>query len=49
LIGSSKAPVKVIEIPTGAGKTWIYGLIAKYFCSLGKSVTVIVPNENLRN
>ncbi len=49
LIGSSQSPVKVIEIPTGAGKTWIYALLAKHYCSLGKSVTVIVPNENLRN
>jgi superfamily II DNA or RNA helicase len=41
--------VKVVEIPTGAGKTWVYALLAKYFCSKGKSVTVIVPNEELRS
>jgi hypothetical protein len=36
-------------MPTGSGKTWIYAILAKYFSSLGKTVTVIVPNENLRN
>lgn len=34
--------------PTGSGKTWIQGLIAKYYCCQGKGVTIVEPNEILR-
>ena len=33
--------------PTGSGKTWIQGLIAKYYCNQGKRVVVVEPNELL--
>ena len=38
---------KIVTVPTGSGKTWIEGLIAKYYCLKSKSVTVIEPNERL--
>lgn len=34
--------------PTGSGKTWIQGLIAKYYCLNGQRVTVVEPNQTLR-
>ena len=41
-------PLIVVVSPTGSGKTWMQGLIAKYHCSQRKSVTVIEPNDVLR-
>jgi superfamily II DNA or RNA helicase len=41
-------PFRVVISPTGSGKTWIQGLIAKHYCDQGKKVTVIEPNETLR-
>ena len=38
----------VVVSPTGSGKTWMQGLIAKYHCSQRKRVTVIEPNDVLR-
>jgi ATP-dependent helicase YprA (DUF1998 family) len=29
---SNDAPFRVVTSPTGSGKTWIQGIIAKYFC-----------------
>ena len=37
----------IVVSPTGSGKTWIMGLIAKYFCNQGRKVVVVEPNENL--
>ena len=37
----------IVVSPTGSGKTWIQGLVAKYFCNLGKKVVVVEPNEML--
>lgn len=37
----------IVISPTGSGKTWIQGLVAKYFCSQGKRVTVVEPNDAL--
>jgi 16S rRNA A1518/A1519 N6-dimethyltransferase RsmA/KsgA/DIM1 with predicted DNA glycosylase/AP lyase activity len=34
-------------MPTGSGKTWVQGIISKYYCKLGKRVTIIEPNEDL--
>jgi reverse gyrase len=31
-------------MPTGSGKTWVQGLLAKYLCSNGKRVAIIEPN-----
>jgi reverse gyrase len=31
-------------MPTGSGKTWVQGLLAKYFCTHGKRVAIIEPN-----
>ncbi len=36
-------------MPTGSGKTWIQGLVARFFCDNGKKITVIEPNETLKN
>jgi reverse gyrase len=35
-------------MPTASGKTWIQGLLAQYFISRGKKVTILEPNETLR-
>ena len=45
---SQKKPFVVVVSPTASGKTWIQGLIAKYLCEQGLSVTVVEPNEHLR-
>jgi superfamily II DNA or RNA helicase len=41
--------VKVIDMPTGSGKTWVQALIAKHYLQLGKKVTIVEPNENLES
>ena len=48
VVVSHQSPFIVVVSPTGSGKTWIQGLIAKHHCELGKSVTVVEPNEVLR-
>lgn len=35
-------------VPTGSGKTWIQGLVARYFCDNGKKVIVVEPTETLK-
>ena len=45
---SNQDLVKIVELPTASGKTWIQALIAQHFLSQGKKVTVIEPNETLR-
>jgi len=47
IVASQDKQFTIVVSPTGSGKTWIQGLIAKYFCSLGKRVTVVEPNEHL--
>ena len=44
---SNAAAVTVAVAPTGSGKTWIQGLVAKYYCRLGKKVVVVEPSEML--
>lgn len=48
IIISHRNSLKVIHVPTGSGKTWIQGLIAKSYLELGKSVVIVEPNELLR-
>jgi reverse gyrase len=36
-------------MPTGSGKTWIQGILAKYYCLAGKTVTIIEPNDFLQH
>jgi superfamily II DNA or RNA helicase len=38
-----------VEIPTSSGKTWIFALLAKNFIDMGQRVTILEPNEELRN
>ena len=45
---SSHSQTRVIEMPTGSGKTWVYSILAKYYSLLGKSTTIIVPTDALR-
>ena len=45
---SSHSQTRVVEMPTGSGKTWVYAIIAKYYSKQGKSTAVIVPSEILR-
>jgi superfamily II DNA or RNA helicase len=42
---SQKEQARVIEMPTGSGKTWVQALIAKYYLAKGKKVTIIEPNS----
>ena len=37
----------IVSSPTGSGKTWIQGLIAKHYALKGERVTVVEPNEQL--
>ena len=46
-LSQSKQFVIVVS-PTGSGKTWVQGMIAKYLCRQGKKVTVVEPNVLLR-
>ena len=45
---SNQDDLIVVVSPTGSGKTWMQGLIAKYHCNQRMRVTVIEPNEVLR-
>lgn len=47
VIASQQGQVIVAVQPTGSGKTWVQGLVAKHFCNLGKKVVVVEPNEML--
>jgi flagellar biosynthesis GTPase FlhF len=47
IIVSCNKPFVIAVSPTGSGKTWIQGLLAKYHCSKGKRVTLVEPNETL--
>lgn len=46
-IATSKS-FNVIVVPTGSGKTWVQGLIAKYYCDQGKTVTIVEPTDDLQ-
>ena len=37
-----------MQSPTASGKTWIQGLVSKYFCNKGMSVTILEPSEQLK-
>ena len=45
---SHKHSFIIVTAPTGSGKTWMQGLIAKYYCSKGQGVTIVEPNDTLR-
>jgi len=47
VILSNAAAVTVAVARTGSGKTWTQGLVAKYYCRLGKKVVVVEPSEML--
>lgn len=47
IIVSHDRQFTVVVSPTGSGKTWIQGIIAKYYCHHGKKVVVVEPNELL--
>ena len=44
---SHKQDFTILVSPTGSGKTWIQGLVAKHFCNLCKKVVIVEPNEML--
>jgi superfamily II DNA or RNA helicase len=48
IIVNTNKKFMIVTMPTGSGKTWIQGVIAKYYCSLGKSVAIIEPSDELR-
>lgn len=48
IILSHDKPFTIVVSPTGSGKTWIQGLVAKYFCNQGKKVVIVEPNDALR-
>ena len=45
---SQKAKFIIATVPTGSGKTWIQGLIAKYYCTKGEIVSIVEPNDTLK-
>lgn len=45
IVLSHNSRFKIVVSPTGSGKTWIQGIIAKYYCSIGKRVVIIEPNK----
>ena len=47
VIASRPGKVTVAVAPTGSGKTWVQGLVAKHFCSLGQKVVVVEPTDAL--
>ena len=47
IIVSNDKEFTIAVSPTGSGKTWIQGLVAKYFCNQGKRVVVVEPNDLL--
>ena len=47
VIVSNTASVTVAVAPTGSGKTWVQGLVAKHYCGLGTKVVVVEPSEML--
>lgn len=38
----------VVVAPTGSGKTWVQGLIAKYYCRRDMKVTIVEPSDTLQ-
>jgi superfamily II DNA or RNA helicase len=47
ILVSNNKQFTIVISPTGSGKTWIQGLLAKYYCQQGKRVVVIEPNVQL--
>ena len=47
IIISHNQDFTVVISPTGSCKTWIQGLVAKYFCNKGKKVVIVEQNETL--
>lgn len=47
VITSRPGKVTVAVAPTGSGKTWVQGLVAKHFCRLGQKVVVVEPTDAL--
>jgi superfamily II DNA or RNA helicase len=47
VIVSHNKPVTIVVSPTGSGKTWIEGMVAKHYCNGGERVLIIEPNELL--
>ena len=35
--------VRIVEMQTGSGKTWVQGLLAVFYANLGMKVTIIEP------
>lgn len=48
VIASHTSPFIIAVAPTGSGKTWVQGLLAKYYCLRGEQVTIIEPSELLK-
>jgi reverse gyrase len=47
VIISHNKPVSIVISPTGSGKTWIQGIVAKHYCRLGERVLIVEPNDLL--
>jgi superfamily II DNA or RNA helicase len=37
----------IVTLPTGSGKTWVQGLLARHYCEQAKRVAILEPNETL--
>jgi superfamily II DNA or RNA helicase len=48
LIASIPKNFTVVTMPTGSGKTWVQGILSKYYCNKGQTITIIEPTEALK-
>lgn len=48
MIASHPQKFIIATMPTGSGKTWVQGLLAKHYCMHGSNVAIIEPNDTLK-
>jgi superfamily II DNA or RNA helicase len=47
IAASKEKSFVVVTLPTGSGKTWVQGLLARYYCDSAKRVAILEPTEAL--
>jgi superfamily II DNA or RNA helicase len=47
IVISHNSPFILVQMATASGKTFIQGLIAKYFVGRGMNVLILEPNDDL--
>ncbi|KEJ82398.1 hypothetical protein OXYTRIMIC_115 [Oxytricha trifallax] len=48
-LSSSNSRITLVEMPTGSGKTWVQALLASYYATQNKQVTIVEPNIMLKS